>query len=88
MKDLTEKELKNNVLCADLNCFSAKPKKIRFTINKNYNIKGKRSYLIEKLIREIEDEWGYSMNLYSRNCRHFSYYVRKTIPLKLNYLSL
>ncbi len=68
-------------MCSDLNFFSNKDEyKIPYeSINKMNNKSNTKSYIIEKFLHEVNDNWYHNMNFYIHNCRHFSSYVRKLL---------
>lgn len=72
-------------MCNNLNCFNPSTVNDPYTID-NFIINGKRSDLIEHIITKIQQNWGTSMNLYTHNCRHFSYYAKKIAYMELNNL--
>ena len=69
-------EVKNNIFCNDLHCFFVEPTKPSFVFSEDDLfpiIAGpKRSKTVENLLRQIKSQWDPSMNLYFKNCQHFS----------------
>jgi len=79
---LNPNEIKNNILCNDFHCFFVEPTKpTSFLFDEEdatpIIIGGKRSGTIESILYKIKSTWNPSMNLFWRNCQHFSAFAKK-----------
>lgn len=45
------------------------------------NIKYCRDYDLQFFIKSIIEKWSNSMNLYTHNCQHFSYFIKKELMI-------